>query len=484
MKVLISWSAYRNDFCGENNDEVNEHGTHHYLYKNHFDFDRHILLSNKEQGRDVKFEKLFTTLKNTFKKNTEPRYIPIRDIINVQELKEKLEPLLAEFRNEEVHIFISPGTPAMQVAWYFLAADFKHIKLFQIRRPGSIVRHEPLDYPEPEYVKIIESMMPRGLAVLDSIQKEDKKVSDILITKSLEKLYQTADIIASTNDTSVLITGKSGTGKDLVANHIHSHSSRKHYELQILNCAAINDDDIDHKLFGYMERISPREIRKVKGIFELANRSTLYLDKIDEASEKLQHALHNTIEKKFFRISGDTNRITFDTRIIASSKKNLFKEVDQGRFNENLYYLINVAELYTPAIDTLPPKEREEFIHYFNQLKYIEFGDRKLEISKALLKKLNAYRFPGNYRELNKLFDRFYSQGLTELALEDIPKRIREPKGTSDSWLLEDIELNHIEKAINFFGGDKAKTMRAVGIKHQKTLDNKLEKIGKRYAVY
>lgn len=207
-------------------------------------------------------------------------------------------------------------------------------------------------------------------------------------------------------DTTVLISGETGTGKELVARYIHNKSPRHSGPFIAINCGAIPKDLIESELFGYERGAFTGATDKMKqGKFELAHGGTILLDEIGELSPEAQVKLLRVLqEKRFYRLGG-TKEISVDVRVIASTNKNLKLEVEAGRFRSDLYYRLNVATIHLP-----PLRDRKEdipllvlsFLDEFNK----KFGKRFMGVDEKAMEMLKSYHWPGNIRELRNTIER------------------------------------------------------------------------------
>lgn len=225
-------------------------------------------------------------------------------------------------------------------------------------------------------------------------------------SKGLLEALKLAEKYASSDDTTVLITGETGTGKELIARYIHDKSSRRDGPFIAINCGAIPKDLIESELFGYERGAFTGATEKMKqGKFELAHGGTILLDEIGELSPEAQVKLLRVLQdKKFYRLGG-TKEISVDVRVIASTNKNLKEEVEAGKFRSDLYYRLNVATIHLP-----PLRERKDdipslvmnFIMEFNK----KFGKNFTGVDDKAMEILKSYHWPGNIRELRNTIER------------------------------------------------------------------------------
>lgn len=211
--------------------------------------------------------------------------------------------------------------------------------------------------------------------------------------------------IAGGNTTTILLEGESGTGEDFIARVIHNESSRANKSFIDVNCAALPENLIESELFGYERGAFTGASTPKKGLFELANGGTIFLDEIGDMNYNLQSKLLKVIDNKTFRRLGGTTEITIDVRIIAATNRNLQAEVRAGKFREDLYWRLKVISLRLPSL-----RERGDdilllsnhFIQHFNR----EFKKRVRGLSPETRRLFLSYRWPGNVRELKNIIER------------------------------------------------------------------------------
>jgi len=210
--------------------------------------------------------------------------------------------------------------------------------------------------------------------------------------------------VAKTNST-VMILGETGTGKELVAQEIHARSSRSHYPMITVNCAAIPSELLESELFGHEKGAFTGAVRERKGSFELAHGGTIFLDEIGDMSLDLQIKLLRVLQEKEIKPVGSERNILVDVRIIAATNKDLKEAIKRGEFREELYYRLNVVPIFLP-----PLRERKEDIpllaNYFLK-KYNQEVKKTIQgISDEAMILLLNYSWPGNVRELENIVER------------------------------------------------------------------------------
>ncbi len=216
-------------------------------------------------------------------------------------------------------------------------------------------------------------------------------------SRQIKEIYEISNRIADL-DSSVLITGETGTGKELVANIIHYGGKRKDKPFVKINCSAIPGELIESELFGYERGAFTGAVSKKIGKFEFADGGTLFLDEIGDFPLHLQPKLLRVLQDKVIERIGGNKSIQVDVRIIAATNKNLLEEVKKGNFREDLYYRLSVI-----PINIAPLRERKDDIPYLVEhfiKKYNSRFGKEIIISKEVISKLMDYDFPGNVREL------------------------------------------------------------------------------------
>jgi transcriptional regulator with PAS, ATPase and Fis domain len=456
MKVLVSWQGYMNDFY---EGKVVEDGPtisfHRFFYKH----DKHILLSEKKED-DLRILHLRSYLVKTFpERDVEIKYMDINDPIDHAEIQSKIYPLLAELKDDEIDIFISPGTPAMQVVWY-LAHMSLNLKtnLFQTRPAKYTVKKD-----RPELIKIKLERSTLGLTALYHQQDIKKTSSDnFFITPGIEKIYENARKVALTDEVSVLILGSSGTGKENLAKYIHSNSIRSDKPYIAINCSAFSDSLLESRLFGYKKGAFTGADKDSEGLFELANEGTLFLDEIGDISPYMQQALLRVLqEKEIMPLGGKSRKI--DVRIIAATNHNLVKRCEEGFFRWDLYYRLSVVELDIPSLVQRGKTDLKQMIDFFLSQKKKQLRKvHKLQLTKPALEVLLNYSYPGNVRELENIISRLYVFNEEKVDEDVLPKRLKqEPSNQPLNW--EYVEKEHIQKVLKHFKGNKRQSALAIG---------------------
>lgn len=306
-------------------------------------------------------------------------------------------------------------------------------------------------------------------------------------SKPMQSLYALLDKIKGA-DTTVLIQGENGTGKELIAKSIHYNSNRKDKHFVIQNCSAFNDNLLESELFGHVKGSFTGALKDKKGLFEIADKGTFFLDEIGDTSPQMQVKLLRVLQEGTFTPVGATEQKKVDVRIIAATNRNLKEMVEQGTFREDLYYRLNVINIRVP-----PLRERKEdmpFLTDFFLSKIAEsMGGPRRTLTKRALEKLYDYAWPGNVRELQNEIERLVvlSGDETKLAAELLSPKILESgdkNKVQGSRLhgklkdaLEDLERDMIREGLRRTGWNKSKLAKELGISRA-GLIMKVEKYG------
>lgn len=298
----------------------------------------------------------------------------------------------------------------------------------------------------------------------------------------MQKVYQLMSLVADSNST-VLILGETGTGKELIARALHNASPRKDKLMVKVNCAALPANLIESELFGHERGAFTGAIDRRIGKFELANNSTLFLDEIGELPFEAQSKLLRVIQERELERVGGKQIIKIDVRLIAATNRNLEEEVKAGRFRADLYFRLNVFPINLP-----PLRDRSEDVepltHFFIQ-KYSRNSGRKIrKVTPKVIQQLRSYTWPGNVRELEHLIERSILL-TTDGILDDvyIPQNTDAEKQDQAHLLnrsLEEVERGHIIEILKRCGGKISGTGSAAEVLKipGNTLHSKIKKLG------
>lgn len=358
---------------------------------------------------------------------------------------------------------------------------------------GQVYFHEGLtgrvkrDYEELAKTKdgaAILFALSKSIADVAGAQRAEGAADQLLIGRSAP-MRAVRDLIrrAAASDATVLILGENGTGKELVARAIHQQSNRHDRPFLPVACSALSETLLESELFGHEKGSFTGAVGRKIGRFEAAHRGTLFLDEIGEIPPALQVKLLRVLQEREFERVGGTETLKVDVRILAATNRDLKKEVAEGRFREDLYYRLNVIVIESPPlrerVDDLP----QLLEHFLAKLR--KKGSTRFEgITPEALRRLNAYRWPGNVREMENLVERIVTlYDDTHIRPEHLPAEISgerrpapegvpavEARGSSDrprtggTVRLEDVEREAIQRALVETRFNKKRAAEKLGI--------------------
>lgn len=271
-------------------------------------------------------------------------------------------------------------------------------------------------------------------------------------------------------DTTVLISGKSGTGKELIAQAIHARSARKNHPFVVINCGAIAENLQESEFFGHVKGAFTGADTTHKGLFEIGDGGTVFLDEIAEMTLSTQVKVLRFLQNNEIRKIGESFPKLVDVRLIAATNKNLEEEVKLGKFREDLFYRINVVPITVPTL-----RQRKEDVpilvaHFIGKYGGIN-GHSVKKVSKRAISMLTNYDWPGNVRELENVIQRAITFAETDEITPDLlPDTIRKrgegihSNASGDNGKLSEIEKNIILETLERMGGNRRKTAEALGI--------------------
>ncbi|TET46709.1 sigma-54-dependent Fis family transcriptional regulator [candidate division TA06 bacterium] len=298
-----------------------------------------------------------------------------------------------------------------------------------------------------------------------------------LISKDgkMRAVFNLIEKVASTNSP-VLVLGETGSGKELVARAIHERSLRAVAPFIAINCAVLSETLLESELFGHERGAYTGAVSRKHGLFEVADKGTIFLDEIGDMPQKVQAKLLRALESKSFRRVGGTRDVKVDVRLLSASAMDLAVAIDNRVFRKDLYY-----RLSTVVIEIPPLRDRRDdipvLVEFF--LKRLEraAGGRRVRITGAAVDACCTFHWPGNVRELEHVIERSYvlSEG-DVIDILDLPERLREiSKAPSADALvpLEEIERRYIARVLKETGGNRTRAARILGI-DRKTLYRKV----------
>ena len=282
---------------------------------------------------------------------------------------------------------------------------------------------------------------------------------------------------AAPRDTTILITGENGTGKELLARAIHNNSQRKDQPFVAVNCAAIPPHLVESELFGYEKGAFTGAYQTAEGKFDLANGGTLFLDEIGEMPLDMQVKILRALqERRFYRVGGK-QEISVDIRVVSATNRDLKQSIEQGSFREDLFFRLAVVTMDLP-----PLRERGDDVLEIAE-HFLEQGTSPIKLTKAARECLTGYHWPGNVRELRNALEQAVILGDgKKISPSDLPPHIRK-KGQGKMVFrlkpLAEIEKHYIFRVLDETDGNKAKAASILGISRE-TLYQKLKQYDRR----
>ncbi len=343
-------------------------------------------------------------------------------------------------------------------------------------------------------------------AVVDAVERSmtawRRRTSDVAVTTDaatrgygrivgesarMRRVFETLRALESIAPPTVLVAGESGTGKDLVARAIHTHGPRAGAPFVEVDCTSIPENLMESTLFGHEKGSFTGAARQHRGLFEVASGGVVFLDEIGELPAAAQAKLLRTLENRRFKRVGGTADIDFDACVVAATNRDLLQEVEKGRFREDLYYRLAIIPIHIPAL-----RDREGdiplLLSYFMQHFSGLFKREPRRFSADALDALNAYRWPGNIRELRNAVERlviFARQPIVER--DELPSEIRYARPTAqnaptfvlpeDGCDLEEVEKSLVMQALARTSSNQSAAARLVGLSRF-GLRNRMKKYG------
>lgn len=310
----------------------------------------------------------------------------------------------------------------------------------------------------------------------DETEEELPATELVGVSAPMVELYKLISRTAPT-DATVLIEGETGTGKELVARTIHRLSPRRDSPFIAVDCASIPASLMETELFGAVRGAYTGADRDRTGVFEAANRGTVFLDEIGDMDFGLQAKLLRFLQEREVRPVGSPKTKKVDVRVIAATNKNLQQLVAEGKFREDLWYRLSVVRIVVP-----PLRERKGDIPILVQFFLKRFNERygrRVKFSEQAIRALEAYTWPGNVRQLQHVVERLVILATgTWIDQKDVDEALLSSQpslGAAES--LSEVEAEQIRKVLAATGGNKSRAARILGIE-RKTLYRKLEKLG------
>jgi len=318
--------------------------------------------------------------------------------------------------------------------------------------------------------------LKREVAHLRSEQSRNYGIDNIIgESRHMKNVLTMVEKIARSDASTVLIQGESGTGKELIAKAIHYESSRAEKPFMAINCAAVPETLLESELLGHERGAFTDAKMQKKGLFEMADGGTIFLDEIGDMEPGMQAKLLRVLEDRTFRRVGGTKDIQIDVRIVSATNKDLLEAIEEKTFRNDLYYRIQVIPIFLPPLrerrDDILPLARH-FIEHFNR----EFGKNVTGLSKMAEKFLVEYSWPGNIRELKNVLERaIILENEETLLLEHLPQEMVAKTGSPGAGPfsfrippegidIEDVERELIRQSLEITEGNQSKAAKKLNL--------------------
>jgi len=316
----------------------------------------------------------------------------------------------------------------------------------------------------------------------------DKLVGSSRVMRNLVDLLET---VAPTNST-ILITGETGTGKELAARAIHYNSPRSMHRFVAINCGAIPETLLEAELFGHVRGAFTGAIESRPGRIEQAQKGTLFLDEVSTMSAALQAKLLRVLQERELERIGDTRQIKIDVRVVAATNSDLTQQVAEGEFREDLFYRLNVIQVTLPPLRDRPDDIPELTRHFLQRIGRELVPPRpQVEPTQEAIRQLMAFHWPGNIRQLENVLERALTlnQGRSQIDVGDLPQEIQAnanplastqvtvpDDGLDFSRVIHDIERDVIQQALKKSGDNKRRAADLLKLKRT-TLIEKMKRL-------
>lgn len=392
-----------------------------------------------------------------------------------------------------------------------LQKDTPDIILCDVKLPDGngveIVKELKALYPSTEiilltaYGNIADGVQAMRNGAFDYITKGDdndkiipllhKAIDKLQLTKKVERLqkqiagkYSFSSIIGESpaikqaialaekvaaTDTTVLLLGETGTGKEVFAQSIHQQSSRQHKNFVAVNCSAFSKEILESELFGHKAGAFTGAVKDKKGLFEEANEGTVFLDEIGEMPAELQAKLLRVLESGEFIKVGDTKTLKVNLRIIAATNRDLQKEIEAGHFRSDLFYRLSVFQIILPSLRERV-KDIPALAKYFTELFAAKTNKAIPSLQKEYVDALQQYQWPGNIRELKNIIERSVilsdnnTLSVQSLPFDPIAIGFQNNNVTFSGFDLAGVEKLHIQKVLKHTNGNKTEAARLMNI--------------------
>ena len=383
--------------------------------------------------------------------------------------------VLERLRRENGAVILLTGQGDIQTA----------VRAMQLGAENFLTKPVDMNHLAAATARVAEKVrLSRQNALLRSRDHEGEGLASLGVSPAMREMARQVELLAASERSTVLLQGESGTGKGWVARVIHHLSPRAQGPFVEVNCGGLSATFLDSEMFGHEKGAYTDAKERKLGLFELADRGTIFLDEIGELAPELQPKLLKVLETKKFRRLGGTRELTVDVRLVAATNRDLVTEVEAGRFREDLYYRLNVMPLTMPPVRE---RSRDDRLSLLTRL----LGDLKpqlpgcpAECASDAIDRLVAAPWPGNVREMRNVLERamILARGQQAIGVEHLPADLRQRGGKGDGAAdkryqpqsLADVERQQIERTLRHHDGNRTRAALELGISRA-TLINKIK---------
>jgi len=357
------------------------------------------------------------------------------------------------------------------------------VKAMQLGAENFLTKPVDMAHLAAAVARVAEkARLSRQNARLKALDHESEGLASLGVSPVMQELARQIELLAASERSTVLLSGESGTGKGWVARIIHNLSLRSGGPFVEVNCAGLQATFLDSELFGHEKgAFTDAKERKI-GLFELADQGTIFLDEVGELAPELQPKLLKVLETKKFRRLGGTKELSVDVRLVAATNRDLVREVEAGRFREDLYYRLNVMPLVLPPVRDRSREDRIDLIRRILADLKAQLPGCPTEFTTDVLDRLLSASWHGNVREMRNVLERsmILSRGQSQIGFEQLPPDLRQ-RGTTDrryqAQSLSEVERQHIERTLRHHAGNRTRAALELGISRA-TLINKIKHYG------
>jgi DNA-binding NtrC family response regulator len=354
------------------------------------------------------------------------------------------------------------------------------VRAMQLGAENFLTKPVDMTHLAAATVRVAEKVrLSRQNALLRARDHLSEGLETIGVSPPMRELARQIGLLATSEHSTVLLTGESGTGKGWVARIIHQLSSRAAGPFVEVNCGGLSATFLDSELFGHEKGAFTDAKERRQGLFELADGGAIFLDEIGELGLELQPKLLKVLETKTFRRLGGTHELKVNVRLMAATNRDLAADVKEGRFREDLFYRLSVLPVHLPPLRERSREDRLVLLTRILAGLHTELAGRPSTCSTEALDRLLMAPWPGNVREMRNVLERamILAQGSSVIGVEHLPADLRRAAGADRRHVpqsLAEVDRHHIERTLRAHGGNRTRAAQELGISRA-TLINKIK---------